>query len=114
MLFPHGPFATQIAQLALQAPFVMAVRMADWWMPGALATTRQRREASRMVTEKQAAAMESWVALSTHAMQAWMQCMLQPARPLDMRQLERAGQAMLAPYSRRVRANAARLRRRKR
>ena len=114
MLFPHSPLATQLAQLAVQAPFVMAVRMADWWMPGALATPRQRREASRMVAEKQAAAMESWAAFSTHAMQAWMQCLLQPVRPLSVAQIERAGQAMVSPYARRVRANANRLRRRTR
>ncbi|GAB1407203.1 hypothetical protein MASR1M8_11220 [Thermomonas brevis] len=112
MLFPSTRLAAQLAQMAVQAPFVMAVRMGDWWMPVAAASPRQRREASRMVLEKQAAGIEAWTAFNRMAWDAWMQWLL--ARPLTAAQWERGGQATLAPYARRVRANAARLRRRKR
>lgn len=113
-MFPSSRFASQMMQMAVQAPFVMAMRMGDWWQMDATHSPRTTREAGRMVAEKQAAAMESWAAMGTHAMQAWTRVMLAPLQPVDAAQLDRAGQAMLAPYSRRVRANAARLRRRAR
>ena len=114
MYLPSTTLAMQLTQMAVQAPFVMAVRLGDCMTPGLALSPRQRREAHRMVAEKQAAAMESWAAMGTHAMQAWTRAMLAPLQPVDAAQLDRAGQAMLAPYARRVRANAARLRRRAR
>ena len=114
MLLPSSRLASQMLQMALQAPFVMAMRMGDWLPADAAASSRMTREAGRMVAEKQAAAMEAWAAFGTHAMQAWMQAMRAPMQPPSVADYERAGQAMLAPYARRVRANAARLRRRAR
>ena len=113
MLFPSR-FASQMMIMSLQAPFVMAMRMGDWLPLGAQDAPRTTREAGRMVAEKQAAAMESWAAFGTHAMQAWTRYMLAPLQPMTQAQLECAGQAMLAPYARRVRANATRLKRRAR
>ena len=114
MYLPSTTLAMQMTQMAVQAPFVMAVRMGDWMTPGIALSPRQRREAHRMVAEKQAAAMEAWTAFGSHAMRAWTQWMLAPMQPWQPAHWERAGEAMVAPYARRVRANAARLRRRKR
>ena len=113
-MLPSTRLATQMMQMSMQAPFVMAMRMADWLPTGEAASPRATREAGRMVTEKQAAAMESWAAFGTHAMRAWTQAMLAPLQPISTAQYERAGQAMLAPSAGRVRANAARLKRRAR
>ena len=111
MLFPSTRFATQFAQMTMQAPFVMAARMGDWtaWTGSA----RQQREAGRMVAEKQAAAVEASMAFAMHAWNAWAQCMFAPRQPWTPARWERASQAVLAPYARRVRANASRLRKRK-
>lgn len=111
MLFPYAGLAGQMMHMALQAPLVMAARMGDWMVPMVPPSARTRREASRMVLEKQAAAVESWAALGHHALQAWAQCLL--GQPLSPAQIERAGRAVLAPYARRVDANAARLGRRR-
>lgn len=114
-MMPSTRLATQFAQMALQAPFVMAVRMGDWMTtPGALASARQRREAGRMVAEKQAAALEASMAFAQQASQWWLQCWLAPMQPWSAARWERAGQAVMEPYARRVRANATRLRKRRR
>lgn len=111
-MFPSTRFATQMAQMAMQAPFVMAARMGDWtaWTGSA----RQQREAGRMVAEKQAAAFEAASAFALHAWSAWAQLVFAPLQPWSPTRWERASQAMLAPYARRVRANATRLRKRRR
>lgn len=115
MLFPSTRLSTQLTQIATQAPFVMAMRMGDWLaMPGGAASAQQQRELGRMVAEKQAAAMEAWFGLAGQAWTAWAQGLHAPLSPLPAAQWDRMGQAVVAPYARRVRANATRLHKRKR
>ncbi|MEJ8293643.1 polyhydroxyalkanoate granule-associated phasin [Delftia tsuruhatensis] len=73
--------ARQATDLAVAAPQVVAHRLTRMAMAGANPSARDRREFTRMVSEKQTAFQQSWAAMGMQSMvasqalmQAWM-CM---------------------------------------
>lgn len=74
---------------------------------------RGRREAQRAITEKVAAVMESGFAAGQAATQFWLGMMLNPLAKVDFTEAAaKMANSSLEPFSRRTRANAARLTRR--
>jgi hypothetical protein len=103
------------ASVASAAAFVVSWRLAMLARMAARPTPARRREAVRMIAEKVAAVLEAALAMQLEAArQAGFLC---HGRRTE-RRLVRAGRSILdagaAPARRRVRANARRLRRRKR
>lgn len=77
--------ARQATDLAVAAPQVVAYRLARMAMAGAHPSVRDRKEFSRMVSEKQTAFYQSWnamglqsMAASQNLMQAWMRMWFTP------------------------------------
>lgn len=105
-------------QLASDAPQVVALRMAAFAAPGAMASTQAWSELQRMVWEKQAAALESgmaqWQAAASATQAFWLAVMLGrvPAWPAASTVAGQA-RAALRPYQVRASANARRLRARR-
>ncbi len=71
--------ARQATDLAVAAPQVVAHRLTRMAMAGANPSARDRREFTRMVSEKQTAFQQSWAAMGMQSMvacqalmQAWM------------------------------------------
>lgn len=60
--------STQMSELALAAPQVVAHRLTRMALAGAQPSARDRREFARMSSEKRAAFNESWLAMG---LQAW-------------------------------------------
>lgn len=121
----HRPLPTQLAELALAAPQVVAHRLARLAAAGHAPTKRDRLEFQRMGSEKLAAFGESWFAMGAEvlrvqqlwAAQAWRSCWFPWAGafpwPPSGRALDRAWHGVLgrglAPVHRRAVANAKRL-----
>lgn len=104
----------ELADLAISAPFVAASRMARLATPGALFSARERAEMTRMVVEKQSAAMESFASLAAscqqHAMSFWLSAaFLQPMSLPSEQDVIATTRAALKPYRTRVKANARRM-----
>ena len=115
---PSSRIATQVAELALAAPQVMAHRLARLAVAGASPSARDRGEFYRMSAEKVIAFYESWNAILLAQLRAnWalalcpFQWWWSPAR-LRRTNLAILG-AGLAPVHRRATANLRRLGRRR-
>lgn len=103
---PANPPVSQstLSTLGVLAPMVAATRMAGF----ALAPHRAEKEATRMVTEKMAASVESVLRMQEAAFGMWIgACFGQvPTAQSAQRTIMEAG---LAPYVKRVKSNAKRL-----
>ncbi|MCU0832560.1 MAG: hypothetical protein MUC58_13815 [Rhizobiaceae bacterium] len=95
---------TTMSTLGVLAPMVAATRMAGF----ALAPHRAEPEATRMVTEKMAASVESALRMQEAAFGLWIGACFGkvPTASEAQRTIANAG---LAPYVKRVRSNAKRL-----
>lgn len=114
--------ASKSAELAVAAPQVASQRLLRMMLAGGRPSARDRREFERMVMEKQAAFIESWMAMSVSLIRANAAIAASmfssrgglPAAALHAR-WRRAGvsslSAGLAPIHRKATANAKRLRR---
>ncbi len=99
----------------MDAPQVMASRVGRFALAGVAPSARDRAEFSRMLLEKQAAAVESWMAFWQDAAAAQQRYWLDAAfgrfeAVVSVAAMERSLQAVLAPYQTRTAANARRLR----
>ncbi len=125
--------AARTAELAWAVPQVIGHRLAGFADPAAWKSARGRKEAVRMVAEKQAAFGESWRAMTAQALQSQRKlaaALARAATPSASRrkadaatlalqlELQRAALAVLgkglAPVHRRAVANAKRLGKKKR
>lgn len=113
----YAQLARTLTRLSVDAPPVMASRIARFSAPGAWGSTGDWSEAQRMVWEKQAAAIESGARLWRDAALAyqrfWFDLMLGRwhAWPTTAT-MAASTQAALRPYQKRASANARRLRKR--
>lgn len=100
-----------LTALWFQAPLVIAARTQAMMMAALTGSTGQYAEASRMVTEKIAAAAESAVAANMALAKESMTvaAALAGGRARTRADHKRVAGAALRPYARRVRANARRL-----
>lgn len=121
--------ARQATGIAVAAPQVVAHRLTRMAVAGPNPSARDRREFTRMVTEKQAAFQQSWAAMGLQSMvagqalmQAWMRMWWMPWSPPLFNGTALASQAAhwqnalwsvagkgLAPVHRTAVANARRL-----
>lgn len=112
MTLPTNKAAAAMATLAIEAPFVIASRLTEFWMSAASPTASSKREASQMVTEKMQAMGESAVAMNMAivkvAMETSMSVMTGVMRSAH-NDADDVLSAALHPYSRRVTANGKRL-----
>lgn len=104
--------AAEMATLMSVSPFVIASRMAEMWLTAGNPTEKSNREATEMVTEKIAAIGESAVAMQM-AMATIALETATSAMTGVMRRNENDADTVLAaglkPYSKRAKANHARL-----
>lgn len=112
---------TQLVELGIAAPQVVAHRLARMAAAGTRPSARDRREMVRMVVEKQAAFAQGWMAMWVEGWLAQQQLLLaclsgSPWAPGSAKQAGEAWERMLergiAPVRRRAVANARRLSRR--
>jgi hypothetical protein len=95
---------TTMSTLGVLAPMVAATRMAGF----ALAPHRSEKEATRMVTEKMAANVESALRMQEAALGLWIGACFGKV-PTPQQAQRTIAEAGLAPYVKRVRSNAKRL-----
>ena len=118
MTSSQAQLARDLTDLMVNAPFVAANRIARLAIPGELASSRGRNEVIRMIAEKQFAAMESFLSISSayqrQIMNFWLSAafMQPPALPSD-RELIANTRAAIKPYRNRVNGNVRRIKRRK-
>ena len=123
----HHALAAQAAELAFAAPQVIVHRLGRMALAGANPSRRDRREFTRMGSEKSAAFVESWMAMASTAwrmqLDFWLSCWGLGFSPWlgrggrrtvnSLADAQRAGAAILAsglaPVHRRAVANAKRL-----
>jgi hypothetical protein len=98
---------SDLVQDAFAAAAVLAWRLPMLWAMTLDPTPRRRAEALRMITEKSAAAAEAMVGAQAELMLALL-------RSPGHKTAEKITSAMVKPARRRMKANAARLKRRKR
>ncbi len=92
------------------AGLTIAMRM-PLLLQGALGDSRGRREATKAVTEKVSAVMESGFAAGQAIGLFWWGVALNPLAQVDVAEAAaKAANTALEPFSKRTRANAARLR----
>ena len=112
MTLPTHKAATAMTTLVMEAPFVIASRMTEFWMTAASPTASSKREASRMVTEKLQAMGESAlavnVAMAKVVLDTTTSAMTGVLRS-PHNDADDVLSAALHPYSRRVTANGKRL-----
>ena len=117
MTSSHTRLARDLADLVIGSPFVAASRIARLTAPGAVVSSRNKAEMTRMVVEKQSAAMESFFSLAAtyqqNVMNFWMSAaFMQPISLPSEEDVIAASRRALKPYRTRVNANARRLGRR--
>ena len=110
--------AKSIRDIALESPYVMGKRISGFMMPGAVFSARDQREATRMILEKQSAAIESFsaaaLAYQSSMISLWFAaCTGRVSGQLLESSANSVAQAAIAPYRDRVKKNAKRLKRRK-
>lgn len=107
----HRSLARDITALWLQAPMVIATRTQAMAMAAMTGSATDYAEASRMVTEKMAAAAECAVAANLALMKEGMNAAaaIATGRKAPKAGHHRVAAAALRPYTKRVRANARRL-----
>lgn len=98
---------------AFAAAQVLVFRLPMLWAMAWSATPSRRAEALRMIAEKQAAVAEGFSAAALEAGAQWMKLISGRSIPADAA-TRRIMRAAARPASRRVRANAKRLAKRKR
>jgi hypothetical protein len=106
--------ATRVMTLQADAGMTIAMRM-PILLKGALGDSRGQREAAKAVSEKVSAVMESGFAATQAAAMFWWGLALNPLRQIDLAEAAaKVANSTLEPFSKRTRANAARLSGRKR
>ncbi|WP_188906329.1 hypothetical protein [Aureimonas endophytica] len=105
--------ASEALALATLSPLVIASRLTGLWFDAYAPTTRWRREAMLMVSEKVQAFNESLVAMQLTALRMGLDYGMAPATPASgpdlLRDLDRLVTAGLHPYVVKVRENRRRL-----
>lgn len=106
--------AARMATLQADAGMTIAMRM-PILLRGALGDRHGQREAASAVSEKMSAVMESGFAASQAAVMFWWGVALNPLAAVDFaEEAAKVAHSTLEPFSKRTRANAARLTGRKR
>jgi hypothetical protein len=109
--------ASDLASLWFNAPIVIAIRTQAMGMAVITGSTKEMAEFSRMVTEKAAAASESAMALNLSIAKQGMAAATAMATGRKPRSgagaAAKIAHAAIKPFSKRVRANAKRLTKRK-
>jgi hypothetical protein len=101
--------ATRMATLHADAGLTIAMRM-PILMRGALGDSHGQREAASAVSEKISAVMESGFAAGQAAVMFWWGVALNPLAAVDFAEAAaKVANSTLEPFSKRTRANAARL-----
>jgi hypothetical protein len=101
--------ASRMMTLQADAGLTIAMRM-PMLMKGALGDSRGQREAAKAVQEKVSAVMESGIAASQAAAMFWWGVALNPFGQVDFTEAAaKVANSTLEPFSKRTRANAARL-----
>ena len=110
-LFDAPRTAAEMTTLMMMSPFVIGARMTQFWMNAASPSAGDHHEATRMVSEKMAAAGESVAAMNAAAIEAATTMAMTAAT--GGRSTVNHGDAILSaglkPYTKRVRANRKRL-----
>jgi hypothetical protein len=105
--------ATRMMTLQADAGLTIAMRMPLLWK-GALGDSGGQREAAKAISEKVSAVMESGFAASQAAALFWWSLALDPLAKIDLaEEAAKLANSTLEPFSKRTRANAARLGRRR-
>jgi hypothetical protein len=100
---------TKMLTMQADAGLTIAMRM-PMLMKGALGDSKGQREAAKAVSEKMSAVMESGFAASQAAAMFWWGLALNPLAHVDYAEAAaKAASSTLEPFSKRTRANAARL-----
>lgn len=100
---------SKVMTMQAEAGLTIAMRM-PILLKGALGDRRGQREATKALTEKVSAVMESGLAASQAVSLFWWDLAFSPFNQLDMSEaVARATSNTLEPFSKRTRANAARL-----
>lgn len=101
--------AMRMLTMQAEAGLTIAMRM-PMLMKGAMGDRSGQREATKAVVEKVSAVMESGVAAGCAAAALWWGIALNPLAQLDLAEATaKVANHTLEPFSRRTRANAARL-----
>lgn len=101
--------AARVVTMHAQAGLTIAMRM-PLLMQGALGSAHGQREATRAVTEKVSATVESTFAAGQAAAMFWLEFAMSPLSSFDPSEaVARAANSTLEPFAKRVSANAARL-----
>lgn len=101
--------ASRMVTLQAEAGLTIAMRM-PLLMRGALGDSRGQREAAKAVSEKVSAVMESGLAAGQAATLFWLGLALNPLGSIDFaEEAAKVANRTLEPFSKRTRANAARL-----
>ncbi|WP_054141054.1 hypothetical protein [Bosea sp. AAP35] len=101
--------AARMVTLQADAGMTIALRM-PILMRGALGDSHGQREAASAVSEKMSAVMESGFAASQAAVMFWWGVALNPLAAVDYaEEAAKVANSTLEPFSKRTRANAARL-----
>ncbi|MGV1788967.1 hypothetical protein [Rhizobium sp. A37_96] len=112
MTYPSRKLSDDLATLWIQAPMVMGMRMSQMWMTALTGGRVNTTEFNRMITEKVAAAGESFIAANMAMAEqniAAMTAMATGRNPSSHRAADSIAQAAVKPYSKRVRSNVRRL-----
>ncbi|ABR60620.1 hypothetical protein GOC91_23495 [Sinorhizobium medicae] len=107
----HHSFTSDLIALWFQAPMVIAARTQAMAVAAMTGSTTDYVEASRMVTEKMAAAAESVAAVNVALVKEGMgaAAALATGKMNSAAAHNRIAAAVVRPYAKRVRANARRL-----
>jgi len=101
--------AARMATMQVDAGLTIAMRM-PILLKGALGDSRGQREAAKAVSEKMSAVMESGFAAGQAAALFWWGLALNPLAHVDYAEAAaKAASSTLEPFSKRTKANAARL-----
>ncbi|WP_439499880.1 hypothetical protein [Bosea sp. (in: a-proteobacteria)] len=105
---------SKVLTMQADAGLTIAMRM-PMLLKGALGDSHGQREAAKAVTEKVSAVMESGLAASQAVGLFWWGMAMSPFAQVDFAEAAaKAANSTLEPFSKRTRANAARLRGRRR
>jgi len=100
---------TRMLTMHADAGLTIAMRM-PMLLKGALGDSRGQHEAAKAVSEKMSAVMESGFAASQAAAMFWWDLAFNPFAQLDLAEAAaKVANSTLEPFSKRTRANAARL-----
>ncbi|HEY0120919.1 MAG TPA: hypothetical protein VGC14_04000 [Rhizobium sp.] len=109
MTYPSRKLSNDLATLWIEAPMVIAMRMQQMWMTAMTGGGVNMTEFNRMVSEKMMAAAESAVATNIAMTQQSIAAMTKGGSASSHGAADAVAQAMVKPYSKRVRSNVRRL-----